>query len=83
MKVFRLEVKQLEVTHEIIYDHQEFTNKLEEVTLYDATNYPYTINPKKYFDLVKKGVIQNQQEFKVTPQKLMQFKHFDFFFQTF
>ena len=54
------------MVHEIIYDHQDATITMEEVKLYDATNYPYTINPKKFFEAVQKGVnIKDSKEFKV------------------
>jgi len=50
MEMFRLETDRIEVHYETFYDHAIMTLNLHDTKLYDLTGYPYTINPKQFYE---------------------------------
>ena len=53
MEIFRTNISTLEIKYEVWYDHSKISMDLDKVALYDMTSYPYTINPKQYYEMAK------------------------------
>lgn len=46
MEIFRLDAAQVNVSYSNHSDHMKFATSLKDISLYDLTGYPYTIDPK-------------------------------------
>lgn len=76
MELFELNAKSLSIEMADWYDHSLFATSMSNLRLYDVTNYPYTVSPKKFYDIVSKNeepparsknemIICNQFEFEL------------------
>lgn len=48
MEIYRLDSSLVEIDYISKYDHMDFNVRFKEVSIFDLTGYPYTINPKEY-----------------------------------
>lgn len=80
MELFRLETTRLEIEMQSWYDHSQFGVKLQSTTLSDVTGYPYTVNPRTYYDDSKLGNFAVQMP---KPLALFQFGHFNMMLESY
>ena len=57
MDLFKIESDYLEIAYETKSDHFSFGIKIRDMVIYDMTGYPYTINPRDFYN--------NPQNFKL------------------
>ena len=83
MELFRLDINSLDVAMEYEYDHSTFNINMTKTTLYDITGYPYTVDPKKFYQYIKKHrTLTNspQAEILKKPLELIYFNQMEFRF---
>ena len=55
MELFKLRTEKMDVRFEVFYDHQEMSCNMARTTLYDLTGHPYSVNPRDFYNFVKRN----------------------------
>lgn len=61
------------------YDHMQFGTKLASTTLSDLTGYPYTVNPKTFYEQTKAGAAPSLPK----PIKFLQWGNFNMLIESY